>query len=298
MPKKSNKTKNKLKKNKKKTKKFRGGFTQYFNWFDPFKKDLPKDWHEYKNANGETFYYNSLTKRFQKEFPESVSEPIEAARVLNEKKGENIPVVNCECSKGVGKDKLVFLANVDKVGNIYVEKGANLSSIYNKSQLDNNSSTISNCGDNCKISDIDVTDNNSSCWGIEQIVSSRIAGEQSKNGANPNEFILGPSESKLGGLGCDGLKEKIKKIFGGIIPYKNCQAFRKIDTIKILGNELKKTQLGIIPFIFDRFDNIKIIELEMEETITGLSDNDRECMDLNYNINYSGNKIIATQQSS
>lgn len=281
-----------------KTKK--GGFISYLNPFyttdatEVSNKTLPENWHEYKNLKGEPFYWNSLTNRFQSEFPDTSISNTEATgyKVLNENKMDSIPVTNCSCSKGIGVNRRDYPVKIDDSGNIYMES--------NKEFI--TGSKECNPGD-CNINQIELENKETECnsW-TEPFVSSIISTRHPKTSdGNPirNELDISYTNGvKMGKRSCNEIKQELKQKLALAIPYKNCAVFKTINTINIKKHDLQKRHLSAISLIFKLFQNIKTVRIEMDPSIT-LSNDEIECLQSKYgfHMEYNNDKkmVIATR---
>jgi len=71
------------------------------------------------------------------------------------------------------------------------------------------------------------------------------------------------NEQVLGELNCKELEKNILEIYKEYSKYKNCDFFKKINTLSILGHNFKEQHLSLINLTFKSFSNINKIILEV-----------------------------------
>lgn len=279
---KKRKTKRVLKNKRKKTMRSWGGFID-LNHLNPFTSSttqnnsvLPKNWYEYKGPDSQVYYWNSITNRFQREFPDaSIAESENLGyKVLMENKSQAIPVTNCQCSQGIGVNKQDFPIKIDNQGNIYMENGKDL---FKKTSIECNPM-------DCQIDKMVISDTDRGCW-LDSIVSTRIKELQNNTGAKSNELIIvHDTDIKMGHRKCNEIKEELKTQLEKIMPNKSCTAFTNINTIHIKEHDLKPAHLSVLPLVFRLFSNIQVISIEMDPGVV-LDEEKIKCLQDKYKLN-------------
>lgn len=141
--------------------------------------------------------------------------------------------------------------------------------------------------DGCKMDSLALSSNIQCDWSKRMELSVILPTLVDSRTPNIITIKYSGNGNQMGNLDCKTLTNKINKLYNKINNYKNCNAFKTIDTIRIFGHNFKQTQLSLVKLSFKLFPNINTIVLGVDPNDFSpeiFSDFNRECLEEKYNI--------------
>jgi len=113
----------------------------------------------------------------------------------------------------------------------------------------------------CSFDNINLKDNKEECNSYMNFLALSYSKDNIKN--ELFELKRLKNEEVLGELNCKELEKNILEIYKEYSKYKNCDFFKKIKILSILGHNFKEQHLSLINLTFKSFSNINKIILEV-----------------------------------